>query len=111
MNVGEGDIKSGWLFSSDFYQNRTPSRLDGISASEETLLRAKSILFIEELGVEMRWYVVRFLCKCTLLFRVETGTKSMKLIGCITRRQVIRTHISRINYEKFQKIQSQSTVT
>ncbi len=72
MNGGEGDIKSGWLFSSDFYQNRTPSRLDGISASEETLLRAKSILFIEELGVEMRWYVVSFLCRYTRLWRDKT---------------------------------------
>jgi transcription initiation factor TFIIIB Brf1 subunit/transcription initiation factor TFIIB len=47
----------------------TPSRLDGISQSEEDSERAKSILFIEELSVELRSNRIVVATACVLFHR------------------------------------------
>ena len=42
------------VWNEEFYASRTPSRKDGISSSVENRSRAKTVLFIEELGLELQ---------------------------------------------------------
>jgi len=52
--LAAGDPQKGWLFSSDFYENLTPSRQDNMDVQKENELRYKTVLFIEELAIELR---------------------------------------------------------
>jgi len=53
--LAEGDLRKGWIFSMDYYENRTPSRQDNVGMQKENELRYKTVLFIEELAIELRW--------------------------------------------------------
>jgi hypothetical protein len=48
-----------WIFSPSDLQE-SPSRLDGISNDIERTYRRKTAWFLEELGKEMKWFVLKF---------------------------------------------------
>lgn len=58
-----------WLFGQQYYEMSTPSRLEGISMAEETALRSKTVLFIEDLGIELKCNRIVVATACVLFHR------------------------------------------
>ena len=58
-----------WVFGEEFYRSRTPSREDGISLSVENRSRAKTVLFIEELGLELKCNRIVVATACVFFHR------------------------------------------
>jgi cyclin T len=60
---------SKWLWNEEFYASRTPSRKDGISLIVENRSRAKTVLFIEELGLELQCNRIVVATACVFFHR------------------------------------------
>ena len=60
---------SKWVWNEEFYASRTPSRKDGISLSVENRSRAKTVLFIEELGLELQCNRIVVATACVFFHR------------------------------------------
>lgn len=58
-----------WQFGEHYYNTSTPSRLEGISVAEETALRSKTVLFIEDLGIELKCNRIVVATACVLFHR------------------------------------------
>ncbi len=54
-------IFQDWLFSKEFLEDSSSPRFVKCSPRDEILYRKKTIMFIEDLGVEMKWSPTSFL--------------------------------------------------
>lgn len=60
---------SNWIVGEDVYQSGTASRKDGIDVATENRSRAKTVLFIEELGLELQCNRIVVATACVFFHR------------------------------------------